>query len=241
MADINIFETVAGSGAIDLFLYVVLGLLIAGVLGVLIYMVWLLIQYKIEVEITDTTSAGRVIYKDKARIFRGKDGRLGWQLMKTKGAKRKRKIIDEVPNMYIDLTVKGKKFVRLKKLEGDIFSPWHPTVQEQSDEEIKKQSLPTSDRETLINEIYRSEKLYGKKSLGEIILHFMPYVILLMMIFGIVVLVDQVGETYNMLNGQLNEARKLQNEHDAMYKETVDRMINFIEGKQVITKETVPD
>jgi len=240
MVEVGSFIGNFGTSIVDMFLYAILGLMIAGTIMLGLWAMWFYSQFKIQVEVTERTTGNLMVRMDKAREFKDrKTKKIGWQLLNTKGdGPLGRKVIPIPDTKFVDLTPKGRQFVRLFKEQGDNYQAWHPQVENRVEGSKEQYFLSSGDRAILADEVTRSETLYKKQSIGDKILQIMPYIAIVFIIFGVVMLLDQMSETFQDISNQaakLEEQRAEQVERIAQLNE---RMINFLEGKQVIVQES---
>lgn len=115
MVDFNNVADV-GVGALDfffdVFLYVAIGLVFAGMIGLFLFMS----KYNKRVVIRKKINGKNKIFYDKARKIE-KDGIIWWKLFKAK------KMIEVPPNEAVEVDGKGRDFIELYELETGEFIP----------------------------------------------------------------------------------------------------------------------
>jgi hypothetical protein len=208
-------------GILNMLVWIGLAVVIMGLVAV---GVWLRSFSKIKAEVTEILSNdSRKTYVDKIRPVKDKKGRSGWQFFKTKSlVGGKSRVITEPPYKYIDLLSNGVKFVRFVKI-GDELHPWHPNfdLKEVKDKEgklaqvlndVRTQALNTNEREAYLYEMQRANE-YGGVSGWQLLEKAMPFIALVMIVFGGVILFDEVSnnltEQQELVNNELRRTQEI--------------------------------
>ncbi len=173
----------------------------ASILGGLVWMFfWFKSFSKIEAEITEITSNGTLVYRDKVRYVTDKEGRAGWQFFKTKSPVGGRsRVINAPPTKYVDLLSNGKKYVRLVKT-GDDMSIWHPSFEGKI---ATTEVLSSDDRQAYLYEMQK-KATYGKQSWLSVLNNALPFITMIMVVIGGVILYDTVSENM-VVQAEINE------------------------------------
>lgn len=209
----------------------------AGLLGALVYVgVWFKSFGKIRAEITDLTNNGRKTYYDKVRAVKDKKGRSGWQFLKTKslvGAKSK--VITEPPYKFVDLLDNGVKFVRFVKI-GDEIHPWHPKFEVNEDGDgdgvfsgVKTDALSTNEREAYLYEMQRSET-YGSRGWKDLIASAMPFITILIVILGGVIMFDSVSDRMVEIQDKMDASSARSEATNVRVAESLERVAEILGG-----------
>jgi hypothetical protein len=204
--------------------------------------VWFKSFSKIRAEITDLTNNGRKTYYDKIRSVKDKKGRSGWQFFKTKSlVGGKSKVISEPPYKYVDLLDNGVKFVRFVKI-GDELHPWHPDfevdVESLEDDMVQKlkgvktEALGTNEREAYLYEMQRASQ-YGSTGWKDLLTSAMPFITILIVILGGVIMFDAVGDRMVEIQDKIDDsnARSEQIQRDTV--EALERVAEILGSQPV--------
>jgi len=193
-------------------------------------------KFNIKVEITDETGSKSIISGDKARELTTLEGRQRLQLFKNKINSKRVSI--GIPNpKFIDITTTGKKYLRLKKIGSDQYIPWHPNIEEEDSEAVKQKIMTSDERTAFIGEYEQSEKLYPKKGLMALLEKFMPAITVVICVIAVIMVISTISDTQKEIGDQLSEIRK---ESITFAEDNIklhNRMLDFLEGKQIIGSE----
>lgn len=226
-------------GILNILVWIGLAIVITGLVAI---SVWLRSFSKIKAEITEILSNdSRKTYVDKIRPIKDKKGRSGWQFFKTKSlVGGKSRIITEPPYKYIDLLSNGVKFVRFVKI-GDELHPWHPNFDikevagdngeiSQALKDVKTQALSTNEREAYLYEMQRANE-YGSFSGWQLLEKALPFITLLMVVFGGVILFDQVSTNLAEQQDLVNTALERNQNTNIRVAESLERVALILGGE----------
>lgn len=226
-----------GGGTVGIFLNVLAVILGFGVVGAFFYAISWYKKFDIKVEITDRASNQNKVYYDKARYITSKDGRHGWQFLKLKGPTGKAKIIKVPQSKYVDITKDGKKFLRVLITESDTVMPWHPNFnldKEGNLNGVDTDVLDSDDRVALIHEIDSAKRNYGMSSWGELLTKAMPYIGILIVVIGGVVLYDTMGQTLVEVTEMSSRALEEYTRNSNSLAEALERIADLVEDGQSV-------
>lgn len=160
-----IMSYMAGLGTTILY-----GTLLIAVIGGVIALVLFTKSFKYRVRIKDLVSDDKkVLFFDRARELKGKDGQLYWYLFKKKDK------IQVPPKEAIEIDYKGRKFVDMYRTETGEYIPIHDNLKV-----AKLQPIDTPQRELYATRI---EKAYarGQDSIWDKVLPLVPVVALVIL------------------------------------------------------------
>jgi len=236
MTDISMITNVfAGSGKGITKFILNGGLMILGGLAVfgIMRLIKMLKAFNIKVEITDETGSKSIVHGDKARELITKEGRQRWELFRTKG-KAGRITIGVPKNDFIDITKTGKKYLRLKKVGPDQYVPWHPTISSEEEQVVKKKIMTSDERTAFISEYEQAERLYPKKGLMKLLEKFMPVITVMICVIAVIMVINVISDTQQEIGNQLDAIRADSLEYAESNIDLQNRMLDFLEGKQII-------
>lgn len=104
----------AMAGASTLYIYVLIFVILA-VIGVAAFLVYTLMSYKHKIRIRDIGDKHKIVFDDRAKEIRDKNGTVYWKLFKLK---RK---VSAPPSAAVEIDIKGKKVVEAyRNEEGEL-------------------------------------------------------------------------------------------------------------------------
>lgn len=179
-----------------------IGTVILALLGALIFIAvlasfWLFKSYKssfdINVTIIKERRDGYTFKSDVARQKSKEDGSNKLQLWSEQGPFSDKVEIDWPGEKYIE-TKDGKEHIFLLKKSGDTLVP--TVIEEVEKEESFRFNILEGDhRQALITEIRNGEEKFGEKGFWDVAQTFGNIIFLVIGIFGIILLLQQVGDT----------------------------------------------
>jgi hypothetical protein len=242
---VDLWSVFSGGNAIDTVITVLL--IMGGVF--IVYMIArilrMMISYKVKVEITDLTRERYIIRYDKGREFQTKAGRQKIGLLKTKG-RQGRANIEYPSEKYIDITERGKKFLRLKKIDVDTYIPWHPSI-EDPDVNTRKGSYLAPDQKGAFISEYEQSQQYGKKNIWQMLAQAAPFIAIVVAAIMMVIVMDVAAEKHTEIaNVNANIANKLASEVDEQNKINTE-LLNWLQDQNnpkprlPVDNSTIPD
>lgn len=214
-----------------------LWVLIPAIIGVVLYVILVLGKYKHQVIIKDSVRGTKLVFHDKFKELRKKDGTIWWKLKKLK------KEIVPAKKECVEIDHKGRMFAQFYRLDGDTFIPAKDTfdpADKKSKEDIIKTIQPfgSNERALMVNQHVKAER-EKKKSIGDMLLTAVPYmaVIMILVLFMIffndaVKPMKEVGSQFEAVSVNLVEATDKLDAiiHDRVYLEGENVAIDRTEG-----------
>jgi hypothetical protein len=157
----------------------ILWIIAIAIVGGILYMVMFYMQFKIRTVIRETANGRTIINtKEKARVFRNKNGVPMWQFW---GSTFKfKKINVPIPeSSYIDIDSKGRKFCEFFKTPDGNHIPVRADPNKLG--EIEFMPFNTEQRNALVME-YRESEAYKRKKWSDTLLQMAPYIIILLIL-----------------------------------------------------------
>jgi len=225
MAEIGLLDIFkGGSGSmIDMLLLGIIVILLAGlVFGIIAFIRWIL-KYNIRVELLYPKSNGYKRVSDKVKEVKTKEGKTVWEFLKTRGLKNKPIRIKPPSNQYIDINKRGKDVCSFEMINSDTPIPIHPKVKDPDEETLKVSTVSSDDRSYIIDDIESTNALYKDNSISEIISKAMPYIAIVIIVFSMVIFLDQFVETQSQIINKVDS--------------TVDKFVEIHESQQELMKD----
>lgn len=186
-----------GGGTIDFILWAIV--IIAGIFSVFLILrtIKKLLSYNIVVEITDKTRERSIIRYDKAKEYQTPEGRQKIGLLWTRG-KRGRVSIEYPSDRYVDINQKGKKFLRLKKLDVEEYEPWHPGVKDADVNTREQNHFRPDQKGAFIEQIEKSKNYRGTTWKG-MLTQAMPYIAITITVILMVVVFNVAADAHTQI------------------------------------------
>lgn len=148
------------SNGLDQTIFVLYIIVIVGAICGLLYFIYFTLQFKHKFRIREVTNGRKIVYDDKAREYKDKEGVLWWQLLKT------RHKLAVPPPEVVDIDSKGKKVVEAYLTpEGGII--W-------AQDNCKLQEVPT-EIINILDKVEREKQTEQWRKKNNIINAFQPY------------------------------------------------------------------
>lgn len=205
---VDIWGVFAGGNSIDTILTVILVMAALFATWMIFRAVKMMRDYKIKVEITDLTRDRQIIRFDKAKEYQTSEGRQKVGLLKTKSRFGKANI--EYPSeKFVDITERGKKFLRLKKLDVETLVPWHPAIEDEDINRQREKHATPEQKSAFINE-YKQAEQYGKPSIWQMLQKAAPFITIILAVIMLVIVMDVAAEKHTEIaNVNAKTAEKL--------------------------------
>lgn len=162
----------------------IMWIILIALLGLLIWLVWWIMSYKIKVIVRQKISDGRTLIKiDKGKIQKDRNGVYWLKLFKH------RIKLPEPDNENFDITTKGKKIIEFIKIGTD-FVP----ILIKSRTVDSTNSFSPAQRQMMIHECRESEQ-YKKRTAMDLLRDAIPYMALVLIILGLLIFMPDIIES----------------------------------------------
>lgn len=213
----------ATSGLTSALLYMLIALVVGGLAWLYAYHN----SFKIKAVIRETVNGRSIVSHDKIRIFKDKNGILKWMLWK--GLFVFKKPIVPIPEAdYIDITVKGRKFVEFFRTPDNQYIPIRANPRDIIDGVGADFEPFTTAQRTMQVQEYREAEAYKRKPLSELLINAFPYIVtLLIIVIFMIFFNDVVAPTKDLADSNIAASKELA--HSLQVSQDTNRlMVNFM-------------
>ena len=216
-----------GSTALDVILYAIIGVLVIGIVGLLIYM----LSFKHKVRIRYVTKEGSFIIDDKARRVE-RDGVTLWNLLKTK------KDVSPPPKESINITKKGHLVAECYITEDNPEPVWITDSRELEIAGFK--ALTTSQRSLTVARIRKAQSRIKKNLWEQIQQVILPVTMVLMVAIPFIFWGDLTASSENAIN-QAGTIAKQNAEIAEQNARILSVLAGDLEAGELTVRQTPPD